>query len=161
MSLFRPGAAAVAALLFGAAGANDTSNDAVANIRAPSRVNWRYIRFRGAEHRVPPSVLPLSGDLLLFGIVEVQVPEGVDFEFNDDGEAVFALAEGQSPRNWVLRVGKKQLVANARSRVVVPLPSVGSPRFESTPFQVEFLARREFLDQAYDLEDPLDASPFR
>jgi hypothetical protein len=125
------------------------------------RASFRVITFRGKDRSVPPGVLPLSANVLLIGHVEVEVPPGVDFSFNEENEAVFHLAEGEPPHPWVLRVGRQKLVAGAKSRLVVPFPAVGPPRFESAPFAYWVSAPREFLDQAQDLGDPLDASPFR
>jgi hypothetical protein len=126
-----------------------------------ARMNWRVISFRGTSLPVPPGVLPLTLTTFLFGSVEVEVPADVVIEFNERGEAVFTLEPESTPHSFVVRVGASKIVAGARSRLIVPPPAVGKPRFESSPFTYRVPTPREFLDQAYDLGDPLDASPFR
>lgn len=148
-----------AAALALAAGNPPAEGDAAA---APAiRANWRVIQFRGATMAVPPGVVALSATTFLFGTVEIEVPDHVAVEFNDRGEAVFTLAPGEAPHAFVVRIGGEAYVVSARSRLVVPPSAVGRPRLEANPLAYRVPTPREFLDQGYDLGDPLDASPFR
>ena len=127
-----------------------------------ARANWRVVTFRGAALHAPPGVVPLSGNTLLFGTVEIELDdEDVVLEFNDRGEACFAVAPDQPPHAFVVRIGTSKIVASGRSRLIVPNPAVGRPRFEALPNTYRVPTPREFLDQSHDLGDPLDASPFR
>jgi hypothetical protein len=143
----------------GEAGAGGGSESVGATAAMP--VLWKVIHFRGSRLSAPPGVVPLSPNVLLFGTVEVEVPPDVAIEFNARGEAVFTLGKDEKPHAWFVRVGRTKILASARSRLVVPPPAVGSPRFESDRFAYRVPTPREFLDQSYDLGDPFDASPFR
>lgn len=160
--LLRLSLGTLAALLF-ASGGGPAGNGGEDDTGAPvvATPSWRVVHFRGRDHFVPPGVVLLAPNVLLLGHVEIEIPRGVDFSFNEKGETVFALSPDEPPHPWVLRVGRKSLVAGRQSRIVVPLPSVGPPRFVSSPFTYRVATPREFLDQAWDLGDPLDASPFR
>ena len=143
-----------------APGGNGSAGGAPAVAAAPS-ANWKVVTFRGAALHAPPGVVPLTERTLLFGTVEIEVPDDVVIEFNPAGEAVFVLAPDASPHAFVVRIGASKIVSGARSRLIVPNPAVGRPRFESLPNSYRVPTPREFLDQAHDLGDPLDASPFR
>ena len=163
MTFLRTGLTLCTALALGApaplAPAAGGSGDAVGR-PAPLHPNWRTISFRGAFLTAPPGVIPLGPNSFLFGAVEVELPEDVELSFNDKGEAVFALADDQQPHAFVVRVGESRIVVGARSRLVVPPPAVGKPRFE-TASTYRVPTAREYLDESYDLGDPFDASPYR
>jgi hypothetical protein len=163
MTLLRTGLTVCAALALGAtpppAPAAGGSGDSIAG-PAPLRANWRTITFRGAFVKAPPGVVPLGPNTFLFGAVEVELPEDVVLSFNDQGEALFTLADDENPHAFVVRVGESRIVVGARSRLVVPPPAVGKPRFEAaSTYRVP--TAREYLDESYDLGDPFDASPYR
>ena len=139
-----------------------TSSDAAKEfVDSLTMGSWRVITIHGTPRSVPPGVFPLTPSTFLFGSIEVEVPEDADFTFNERGEIVFVLADDQEPHSFVVRVGKDRIVVGARSRLIVPHPAVGKPRFESIPFAYRVPSPREFLDEADDLGDPADASPYQ
>ncbi|MSR47668.1 MAG: hypothetical protein EXS13_11500 [Planctomycetes bacterium] len=118
------------------------------------------LMFRGRPLVAPPGVRLLPNDTLLIGGVVVEVPLDVVVEFTDSGDAIFELAPDAPPHAWVLIVGKKKLVASAGARAIVPWPGVGVPRIEWSRFAYPVPAPRDSLNQARDLQDPFDASPY-
>jgi hypothetical protein len=128
---------------------------------AGASINSRVLVFRGVRVAAPPAVRVLSDSSLLIGAVTVDVPTDVTVEFNEKGEAVFALAKDARPHPWVLTVGRKKLVASATARAIVPLLGVGEPRIEWSHFKLSVPPPRDLLHQVQDLKDPFDASPYR
>jgi hypothetical protein len=128
---------------------------------AGASINSRVLLFRGSRVAAPPAVRVLSDTSLLIGAVTVDLPDDVNVEFNEKGEAVFSLAKDVRPHPWVLTVGKKKLVASATARAIVPLLGVGEPRIEWSHYTLSVPPPRSFLHDVQDLKDPFDASPYR
>lgn len=166
MPFIRPLLAAAAALALPAGSEPAPSETYPANVTAniaPARPTTltSMVLFRGMPLRTPPGIRVLSPSTLLLGGLPVEVPEDVVVEFNERGEAVFALAKNSTRRSWVLTVGKKKYVASATARTIVPLPGTGAPRVEWSPYAYSVPAPNDSLHRARDLEDPYDASPFQ
>jgi hypothetical protein len=163
-SLFVRWSALVASLgLFGGA-KSPNERPAVPNADSSANsggVNSRVLLFRGERLNAPPAIRVLSDTSLLIGSVVVEFPEDVGVEFNEKGEAVFALEKGARAHSWILKVGKKKLIASATARAIVPLLGVGEPRIEWSRFSFPVPAPRDSLHPATDLKDPFDASPYR
>lgn len=163
MTFIRPLLVAAAALALPAGtpsetlGPNVTARNVVA-VR-PSTLT-SMVLFRGMPIRTPPGIRVLSPSTLLLGGLAVEVPPDVTVEFNEQGEAVFALAKSSTRRSWVLTVGKKKIVASAAARTVVPLPGTGEPRVEWSRYAYSVPPPNDSLHRARDLKDPYDASPF-
>jgi len=166
MTFVRPLLVAAAALALPAGTEPAASEKIRANVIPRNVVAVRpstltsMVLFRGMPLRTPPGIRVLSPSTLLLGGLAVDVPHDVTVEFNEQGEAVFALEKNSPRRSWVLTVGKKKIVASANARTIVPLPGTGDPRVEWSPFAYMVPPPNDSLSRARDLEDPYDASPF-